>query len=31
LLRYDYKSENSIYEIKEELRLEFDEEEDEEL
>ncbi|RNC63826.1 BT_3987 domain-containing protein [Proteiniphilum sp. X52] len=30
LLRYNYKSGNSIYEMKEELRLEFDEDEEEE-
>ncbi|HBG40918.1 MAG TPA: hypothetical protein DDW85_05850 [Porphyromonadaceae bacterium] len=29
LLRYNYKSGNSVYEMKEELRLEFDEEEEE--
>jgi hypothetical protein len=31
LLRYNYKSGNSIYEMKEELRLEFNEDDDEEL
>lgn len=30
LLRYDYKSGNTVYEMKEELRLEFDENEDNE-